>query len=123
MPDVQRVMNLLEKYSTNDHPSIKISLLRLAIIQAMSIAPEYREELKAMRERLKVISSQANWPAFQSYLLAGRWEAVEDNEAFVYFDLLTEMDGMADALMALVEKIKKKRKKEMLEKFFEEVMK
>lgn len=96
---------LLKGYAESNHPRAKITYLRLALAKAMVIAPEYKEELKALKKRLQTISSQTNWEAFVSYSM-GRWEAVKDEELFVFTDLMTELDDIAQALMTIYEKQK-----------------
>jgi len=102
------VLNLLlTKYSESNHPRAKISFLRLAIARAMTIAPEFKEELTELKRRLRNIASQANWEAFNAYQVAGRWDFVgNDNNYFIFADLLAELDDIAHALMTIYEKKK-----------------
>lgn len=103
----------MKSYAEANHPRVKISYLRLAIALVETMAPEFKEELSKIEKRLRTISSQANWDAYGSYALAGRWEALNDQEYFVFADLLSELDDVATTLMGLIER-KKARIKEGL---------
>ena len=113
MPIGERLNSLLRSYAEANHPRVKISYLRLAIALVETMAPEFKEELSKIEKRLRTISSQANWDAYGSYALAGRWEALNDQEYFVFADLLSELDDVATTLMGLIER-KKARIKEGL---------
>ena len=109
----ERLNSLLRSYAETKHPRVKISYLRLAISLASNMAPEFKDELSKLAKRLRTISSQANWDAYQAYAIAGRWEALNDQEYFVFADLLSELDDIATTLTSLVER-KKIKIKEIL---------
>jgi len=109
----EQVTSLLKNYAEANHPRTKISYLRLAIALVETMAPEFAEELDTLMKRTRKISSQVNWDAYGSYALAGRWEALNDQEYFVFADLLSELDDIATTLMGLVER-RKIKIKEML---------